>query len=93
MVALPPTVHPLPMTHMIIGDATPWTSTGFSKFLSGVLGARASPRVILAGGLMATAVVNVGFGFGASYVWFMCFWALNGVLQARAWRGCCMVSG
>ena len=79
------------MTHMSIADATPWTSTGFSKFLSGVLGARASPRVILAGGLMATALVNIGFGFGASYVWFMCFWALNGVLQARSWRGYCIL--
>ena len=56
---------------------------GFSKFISGVLGARASPRVILGGGLMATAVVNIGFGFGASYVWFLCFWALNGLLQAN----------
>ena len=55
--------------------------SGFSKFISGVLGARASPRVILGGGLMATAVVNIGFGFGASYVWFLCFWALNGLLQ------------
>ena len=60
------------------------TVAGFSKFISGVLGARASPRVILGGGLMATAVVNIGFGFGASYVWFLCFWALNGLLQARA---------
>lgn len=77
---------------MSFADATPWESIGFSKFLSGVLGARASPRVILAGGLMATAVVNVGFGFGASYVWFMCFWALNGVLQARAREGYCHVS-
>ena len=32
---------------------------------------------------MATALVNIGFGFGASYVWFLCFWALNGLLQAR----------
>lgn len=64
---------------------------GFSKFLSGVLGARASPRVILAGGLMATAVVNVGFGFGASYVWFMCFWALNGVLQGLGAPACARI--
>ena len=35
---------------------------------------------------MATAVVNVGFGFGASYAWFLCFWALNGLLQARGSR-------
>jgi sugar phosphate permease len=54
---------------------------GFSKFLSGVLGARTSPRVMLAGGLMATALVNVAFGFGSSMVWFCSFWALNGILQ------------
>ncbi|KAL0031772.1 hypothetical protein WJX79_006580 [Trebouxia sp. C0005] len=54
---------------------------GFSKFLSGVLGARTSPRVMLAGGLMATAIVNILFGFGHSMVWFCSFWALNGVLQ------------
>lgn len=54
---------------------------GFSKFLSGVLGARTSPRVMLAGGLMATAVVNILFGFGSSMVWFCSFWALNGILQ------------
>ena len=55
---------------------------GCSKFVSGVLGARSSPRVMLAGGLMATALINVAFGFGSSMVWFSCFWALNGILQA-----------
>ena len=54
---------------------------GFSKFVSGVLGARSSPRYMLAGGLMATAAVNIAFGFGTSMVWFSCFWALNGILQ------------
>lgn len=54
---------------------------GFSKFASGVLGARSSPTKLLAGGLMATALVNVAFGFGSSMVWFCCFWALNGILQ------------
>lgn len=54
---------------------------GCSKFVSGVLGARSSPRVMLAGGLMATALINVAFGFGHSMVWFSCFWALNGILQ------------
>ena len=54
---------------------------GFSKFLSGVLGARTSPRVMLAGGLMATAVINIMFGFGSSMVWFCTWWALNGILQ------------
>ena len=54
---------------------------GFSKFVSGVLGARTSPTIMLAGGLMATAAVNVAFGFGTSMTWFCCFWALNGILQ------------
>ncbi len=66
---------------LLTGDRKCARRAGFSKFISGVLGARASPRVILGGGLMATAVVNIGFGFGASYVWFLCFWALNGLLQ------------
>ena len=68
---------------------------GFSKFLSGVLGARTSPRVMLAGGLMATAIVNILFGFGHSMVWFCSFWALNGILQVihnaicdKIWQPC-----
>lgn len=59
---------------------------GMSKFVSGVLGARMSPTVLLAGGLMATAAINVAFGFGTSLAWFCFFWALNGTLQVRS--GC-----
>lgn len=54
---------------------------GMSKFVSGVLGARFSPSVLLAGGLMATAIINIAFGFGTSLAWFCVFWALNGTLQ------------
>ncbi len=56
---------------------------GFSKFVSGVLGARFSPSVLLALGLMSTALINIAFGFGTSLAWFCFFWALNGTLQAR----------
>ena len=62
---------------------------GFSKFVSGVLGARTSPTVMLAGGLMATAAVNLLFGAGNALPWFLTFWALNGILQARALRARC----
>ena len=63
---------------------------GFSKFLSGVLGARSSPRIMLASGLMATAIINVMFGFGKSMTWFCFFWALNGILQVGwAWMPRC----
>jgi sugar phosphate permease len=54
---------------------------GMSKFVSGVLGAKISPAKLLACGLIATAVINVAFGFGASLTWFCFFWAMNGVLQ------------
>ncbi len=57
-----------------------------SKFVSGVLGAKLSPSVLLAGGLMATAVINIAFGFGTSLAWFCFFWALNGTLQVSAQR-------
>eukprot|EP00200_Dunaliella_tertiolecta_P006156 CAMPEP_0202343192 /NCGR_PEP_ID=MMETSP1126-20121109/3422_1 /ASSEMBLY_ACC=CAM_ASM_000457 /TAXON_ID=3047 /ORGANISM="Dunaliella tertiolecta, Strain CCMP1320" /LENGTH=519 /DNA_ID=CAMNT_0048934233 /DNA_START=351 /DNA_END=1911 /DNA_ORIENTATION=- len=54
---------------------------GMSKFVSGVLGAKFSPAVLLAGGLMSTALINIAFGFGTSLAWFCFFWALNGTLQ------------
>eukprot|EP00884_Botryococcus_braunii_P006797 jgi/Botrbrau1/16118/Bobra.7_2s0080.2 len=54
---------------------------GMSKFVSGVLGARTSPTVMLAGGLIATGIINVLFGFGTSMTWFLSFWAFNGILQ------------
>lgn len=57
---------------------------GFSKFASGVLGARTAAHTLLGCGLMATALVNICFGFGSSLAWFCCFWALNGLLQVRA---------
>lgn len=57
---------------------------GMSKFVSGVLGARFSPSVLLAGGLMATALINIAFGFGTSLAWFCFFWALNGTLQVSS---------
>lgn len=60
----------------------------FSKFLSGVIGARTSPVLLLAGGLASTAVVNVLFGIGNTYWWFLAFWGLNGVLQGLGAPAC-----
>lgn len=58
-------------------------SYGMSKFISGVVGAKFSPSLLLAGGLMLTAAVNIAFGFGTSLAWFCVCWALNGTLQVR----------
>src|SRR3954469_3626794 len=38
----------------------------FSKFGSGLLGDRANPRYLMSAGLLLSALVNLGFGFGAS---------------------------
>jgi MFS transporter, OPA family, sugar phosphate sensor protein UhpC len=64
---------------------------GMSKFLSGVLGARTSPTILLAGGLMATALMNAAFGFGTSLAWFCFFWGLNGMLQGLGGPSCARI--
>lgn len=64
---------------------------GFSKFASGVLGSRTSPRLLLAGGLMATALMNVAFGFSTSMIWFTVFWSINGMLQGVGAPGCARI--
>lgn len=64
---------------------------GFSKFVAGVLSARLSPTVMLAGGLMATALVNIAFGFGTSLAWFSVCWGLNGILQGTGGPSCARI--
>lgn len=59
----------------------PHLASTCSKFVSGVLGSRTSPTMLLAGGLIATAALNVAFGFSTSLVWFCTWWAMNGMLQ------------
>jgi MFS transporter, OPA family, sugar phosphate sensor protein UhpC len=64
---------------------------GMSKFVSGVLGSRTSPRLLLAGGLMATAAMNIAFGYSTSMVWFSVFWSINGMLQGLGAPGCARI--
>ncbi|GAX77747.1 hypothetical protein CEUSTIGMA_g5190.t1 [Chlamydomonas eustigma] len=54
---------------------------GISKFAGGVLGARYSARLMLGGGLLLTAMVNLTFGFCSSVTAFAALWFLNGSLQ------------
>jgi sugar phosphate permease len=54
---------------------------GMSKFVSGVLGDLMSPSTLLGFGLLSTAVVNFGFGMSGAMIWFLGFWAANGLLQ------------
>ncbi|KAA6417684.1 MAG: MFS transporter [Trebouxia sp. A1-2] len=80
----------LTLTYTQIGGLTSILPVcyGASKFASGVLGARTSPTVLLAGGLIATALVNVAFGFGHAYLWFCVCWGANGLLQGLGAPAC-----
>ena len=58
---------------------------GIGQFVNGQLAERFSPRRLLALGLLASAALNVLFGF-ASALYFMTFlWACNGYVQALGW--------
>ena len=61
---------------------------GVSKFLSGILSDKLSPRLFMASGLAITGVCNVLFGMSSSLTWFGIFWALNGVFLGWGWPPC-----
>ena len=60
----------------------------FSKFFSGIVGDRANPRYLMAGGLLLSALVNLGFGFGAGLGFFIGCWALNNLFQGAGSPPC-----
>ena len=60
----------------------------FSKFFSGVVGDRANPRYLMAGGLFLSALVNAWFGFGAGLGTFTVLWALNNLFQGAGSPPC-----
>ena len=64
---------------------------GCSKFVSGVVGDRLSPRVMLAGGLMMTSIINITFGFCTSLQAFCVLWAMNGILQGFGAPSCAKI--
>lgn len=59
-----------------------------SKFLSGVIGDRANPRWLMAGGLLLSALVNIAFGMAAGLGAFIFLWALNNLFQGAGSPPC-----
>jgi phosphoglycerate transporter family protein len=59
-----------------------------SKFLSGVVGDRANPRWLMAGGLLLSALVNLVFGWSAGLGSFVTLWALNNLFQGAGSPPC-----
>lgn len=63
-------------------------SYGFSKFFSGVLTDRSSPRYFMAFGLFMTGIINLAFGMSSSLIVFAILWGLNGWFQGFGWPPC-----
>lgn len=63
-------------------------SYGFSKFFSGILSDRSSPRYFMAFGLFTTGLINIFFGMSSSLIVFAVLWALNGWCQGFGWPAC-----
>ena len=61
---------------------------GFSKFFSGILSDRSSPRYFMAFGLITTGIINIIFGMSSSFLAFAVLWALNGWFQGFGWPAC-----
>ncbi|GAB0497304.1 hypothetical protein MMPV_008636 [Pyropia vietnamensis] len=88
MRADPSLVPPLTMTAIgAITSAFP-AVYGVSKLFTGVVADNFSPRLILAGGLFATAASNVAFAAGGSVGWFVPVWALNGAVNSVGFPAC-----
>jgi phosphoglycerate transporter family protein len=66
-------------------------SYGFSKFVAGLSADRYNPRILLFGGLMLSAVVNLLFGFGAGVATLGILWVLNGWCQGFGFPPCARV--
>lgn len=64
---------------------------GMSKFISGVVSTKVSARVMLGGGLLVTALVNLAFGCSSSLLAFSVLWAMNGIMQGFGAPSCAKI--
>lgn len=58
---------------------------GVGQFVNGQLAERFSPRKLLALGLLASAALNVLFGWATALYFLTFIWACNGYVQALGW--------
>jgi sugar phosphate permease len=58
---------------------------GTGQLINGQLAERLSPRVLLATGMLGSALLNLLFGFGAGFYFLLFVWATNGYCQSLGW--------
>lgn len=68
----------------ILGTAFFWTYA-FGNFLWGEVGSHVRPFRVIGCGLLASAILNLLFGFQASLAAMLALWAANGLAQAGGW--------
>lgn len=68
----------------ILGTVFFWTY-GIGNFVNGEIGSHVSPVRLLGLGLLATAIVNLAFGFQTSLLIMLILWSLNGLAQSAGW--------
>ncbi len=61
---------------------------GISKFLNGFLADRSNARVFMAVALIASALLNIAFGFSSTVVAFGIIWMINGWFQGMGFPPC-----
>jgi OPA family glycerol-3-phosphate transporter-like MFS transporter/OPA family sugar phosphate sensor protein UhpC-like MFS transporter len=75
-------------THLGLFLAVHGQLYGISKFGNGFLADRSSSRAFLAVGLVASAVMNILFGFSSAVVTMGVIWMLNGWFQGMGFPPC-----
>ncbi|GJM27282.1 MAG: regulatory protein UhpC [Phycisphaerae bacterium] len=66
---------------------------GLGQLVNGQFAERLSPRFLLAFGMLASALLNVLFGFSTGFYFLLFVWACNGYCQALGWTPCMRVMG
>ena len=61
---------------------------GVSKFANGFLGDRCNARAVMVTGLVASALLNILFGFSSAVLAFGIIWMLNGWFQGMGFPPC-----
>lgn len=61
------------------------------QLVNGQLAERISPRLLLALGMFCSAGLSIAFGFGSTFTFLLCVWALNGYFQSLGWTPCVRV--
>ena len=68
----------------ILGTAFFWTYA-VGNFLWGEVASHIRPFYVIGFGLLASALVNLAFGFQASLAAMLILWGINGLVQAGGW--------